>query len=143
MPKSLSSIGKDMDEDLALPGDAGYEPLTQTIRIGGVIERVPVTRRSDTEFDPEGVVDDDVLSDTRISGVGRHDPDGVYESPQSDGHNHFSEINGAIDELVNDNSEFYHVGWERDPEFVKVTTDLVESEYGFDAREIKRAIALR
>jgi len=147
MPKGLSNIGKDMDEGIALPGDPGYEPLTQTIRIGGVIERVPVGQSPESEFDPEGIVDDDVLSDTRMSGVGQHDPeDGVQggrRSPLGGRFNRLSEINDVINEWVEANSTFYHVGWERDPDFVDVTANLVADEYGYDVQEIKQAIASR
>lgn len=141
MPRSLNiDYGKDMGESVLPPGRGGL-PLTQKIRIGGIVQEVPVEQLDDDNgLDTEGLVDDEVLSDHRMTAVGQHDPDGGdFRGKVESGNS----IDQAVDEIVQSYADYYHQGWERDPDFVESTILLVEDIYGFGEQEIRLAIKRR
>jgi len=149
-------------------GSSGPEPLTQTVRIAGQIQRIPVGGTSfhlgnDSDDDgmdlTAGVTEEDLMD--HQSGVGKQlsqvgiGDSAVYQNEiamaakvgvqarkvtRSGGSIHISQ---AIDSAENDLSRNLIAGWERDPEFSSIVAEHVSSTYGFDLQDVQAAIRTR
>lgn len=156
MPLSLSK-NSSKDGDFVDKKVAGAIQETQTVRENGILKKIPVDgihRVYSQESDFEDLVDQSVLN-SEPSGVGMHlDQQSNRSTPRSyntdleshrraDTINIYAVINQAIDKVIVENRDCYDKGWERDPDFVKATVDLVFKEFDFDKSEIEEAIRQR
>lgn len=110
----------------------------------------------------DGLSDYDVLNDTTSTGIGE-----FMGTARSSTHRHQSSsvsglddfrrlprqqqvdsqlcslINQAIDEVIAEHPDCYADGWEADPEFVRITVDLVLSAFDFDESIVENVIMQR
>lgn len=159
---SLKKSGDKRKGNVISSDDAGCPPLTQMVRIDGVLQEIVVADGNDVRMpkvdDFDNIATPEVLNDPVRTGIGEHlsgkwDQSTVlqdlpldlnaFRRGQKESGGLYDVINQAVDKLVNANPSAYVVGWERDPEFVTATVNIILEDFEFEAADIRKAILLR
>lgn len=161
MPHSLK---KSMEGRSGVPIPA--EQLTQTVRIDGVLKRIPVgaeilrVRQEGEDADAltEGLTDARIAYDPSRTAVGDHlahnDPDGEVSVRPVSALDDFRRtpalsdqivdiVDQAITEVEARNRDLFISGWEQDAEFVNGLVKLVLAEFDFDEAVVRQVIGGR